>query len=233
MHLKSTTGAINVLVLNQDEDVTTSVLVPTPKCPRTSGEHTHARQIHEMEVESETSPVDVDTPVERDRDRHPATVAQGDATQLSSKERATEETDERSRGEGTGSRSDGKQVTGEVKSVAAESETGGRRLRSGRVTKPLHQLDDLESPLPMDISSNASQDRDPEEVAGASLSSSQQQRSLAAIVERLHKDRGKEGEGGEGDGASEGPREDARQQEQGEDEFNPLHSQTILTPCVL
>ena len=43
MHLKSSTGPINVLVLSQDEGLETTV--PMPKYPRTGTQHTHARQL--------------------------------------------------------------------------------------------------------------------------------------------------------------------------------------------
>lgn len=51
MHLKSTSGPINVLVLNQDEGVAT--MVPMPKYPRTSRQQTHARQGEASEAQQD------------------------------------------------------------------------------------------------------------------------------------------------------------------------------------
>lgn len=193
MHLKSTTGPINVLVLNQDEDVTTSVMVPTPKCPRTSNKHTHARQVGEFSTDTQT---------EQGSDR-PVEPVQGLAEQVRRGEQASEESAGEMQDESCGRRSGAKQQVSEVTPVATEMESGGRRLRSGRITKPIsseslsqvveHQ--ETESPLPKETESKPPQGPVTETASGTPP----QQRSLAAIVQRLHKDNevrgGAEGEG--------------------------------------
>ena len=160
MHLRSATGPINVLVLNQDEGV--AAMVPMPKCPRTSAKHTHAGQ-SQTEGEATTS---VDTNDELSL--RETTAASRTQTSISGVPgEMSPDGMEGSIGQCLKTQHS-EQSEDPLKQISASSEESGKS--------------DVTSELPMEIGTPAS-----DESPNKDCDAPQRSGSLAAIVERLHK----------------------------------------------
>ena len=172
MHLKSTSGPINVLVLNQEEDITTTTMVPTSKCPRTDREHTHARQ---TPGEGGFSCGETALPMEVDKDQ--------ESSQRRTQKRRLRQ-GARIRDLSSGSDTS---LVNDTPAIASESDhrlfagvlTGGMLTKfvpqEERDTQDLGEVDESESPLPVKASGKESEEGP----------SSQLQHSLETVIRKL------------------------------------------------
>lgn len=161
MHLKCTTGPINVLVLNQDEGVAT--MVPVPKCPRTSAEHTHAQQPQTEDEAMESSEINDEHSVEKTTEVVASRTQPGEASPVGVEGSVGQSLKTQS---GQNSQSDGEPE----QTLSGKEETG--RSEKNEAT----------SESPMEVCTPVSH-----ESPNKGSSTPQRSDSLAAIVERLHK----------------------------------------------